>query len=49
MHHKVITIDESIVVTESTNLSNNGFTRNDENILIIHDGWIAAQFVDEFD
>ncbi|MCB9361822.1 hypothetical protein H6504_00160 [Candidatus Woesearchaeota archaeon] len=49
MHHKVFIIDENIVITGSTNPSNNGFTRNDENILIIHDAWIAAQFVDAFE
>ena len=38
MHHKVIIIDERIVVTGSYNFSN---TRNDENTLIIHDPEIA--------
>jgi phosphatidylserine/phosphatidylglycerophosphate/cardiolipin synthase-like enzyme len=45
MHHKVIIIDERIVVTGSYNFSN---TRNDENTLIIHDPEIAEFYREEF-
>ena len=49
MHHKVFIIDEKIVILGSYNPTNNGNTRNDENILIIHDKDIAAEYVEEFD
>lgn len=49
MHHKVFIIDEKIVITGSTNPSNNGLTRNDENILIIHDENVAKKYVEEFE
>jgi phosphatidylserine/phosphatidylglycerophosphate/cardiolipin synthase-like enzyme len=48
MHHKVIIIDERIVVTGSYNFSNNARTRNDENTLIIHDPEIAEFYREEF-
>lgn len=48
MHHKVFIIDESTVITGSFNFSNNASRSNDENILIIRDGDIAALFTDEF-
>ncbi|MDA1196690.1 MAG: phospholipase D-like domain-containing protein [Nanoarchaeota archaeon] len=48
MHHKVFIIDSSIVITGSMNPSNSGNTRNDENVLIIHDKKIAKKFVQEF-
>jgi phosphatidylserine/phosphatidylglycerophosphate/cardiolipin synthase-like enzyme len=49
MHHKVIIIDERIVITGSYNFSNNAKTRNDENTLIIHNPEIAELFDDEFE
>ena len=49
MHHKVFIIDEITVVTGSFNPSAGGDTRNDENILIIHDKSIAQRFMQEFD
>lgn len=48
MHHKVIIIDEQIVITGSYNFSNNAETRNDENTLVIHNPQIAALYTDEF-
>ena len=36
MHHKVIIIDERILVTGSYNFSRSAEERNDENTLIIH-------------
>ena len=48
LHHKVFIIDEEIVITGSFNPSMNGDTRNDENILIIHDQDIAEKYLQEF-
>ena len=48
MHHKVIIIDEKIVVTGSYNFSASAEKRNDENTLIIHDPQLAAAFMEEF-
>ena len=48
MHHKVIIIDEQIVITGSYNFSNNAEENNDENTLIIHNPEIAAAFMREF-
>ena len=49
MHHKVIIIDERIVVTGSYNFSNNAKTRNDENSLILHNQEISQLYLEEFD
>jgi phosphatidylserine/phosphatidylglycerophosphate/cardiolipin synthase-like enzyme len=49
MHHKVFIIDNETVVTGSFNPSKNGDTRNDENILIIHDPDVAAKYLSEFE
>jgi phosphatidylserine/phosphatidylglycerophosphate/cardiolipin synthase-like enzyme len=48
MHDKVIVIDGQTVITGSYNFSNSAETKNDENILVIHDSQIAAQFLQEF-
>ena len=48
LHHKVIIIDQSIVITGSYNFSRSAEERNDENLLIIHSEEIAALFVEEF-
>ena len=48
MHHKVMIIDESIVVVGSYNFTNSAETRNDENLLVIYNSEIAAQFLEEF-
>jgi phosphatidylserine/phosphatidylglycerophosphate/cardiolipin synthase-like enzyme len=48
MHHKVIIIDNQIVVTGSYNFSNNAEYNNDENTIIIHNSDFAAQYLDEF-
>jgi phosphatidylserine/phosphatidylglycerophosphate/cardiolipin synthase-like enzyme len=48
MHHKVIIIDEQIVITGSYNFSNNAEYKNDENTLIIHNKDIAAQYLAEY-
>ncbi len=48
-HHKVIVIDEQIVVTGSLNFSENADNSNDENVVIIADPTIAKLFLEEFD
>lgn len=52
MHHKVFILDEDTdrarVITGSYNPTQNGNTRNDENMLIIHDKELAKRFVAEF-
>jgi len=49
VHHKVFIIDNEIVITGSYNPSKNANTRNDENVLIIHDKKIAEKFELEFE
>ena len=48
MHHKVIILDGQIVITGSYNFTNSAETRNDENLIVLYDPFIAAQFVAEF-
>lgn len=48
MHHKIIIIDESIVIFGSYNFTNSAETKNDENLLVIYNKEIAAQFMEEF-
>lgn len=48
MHHKVIILDEQIVITGSYNFSNNAETRNDENIVIVHNPELAQIYLQEF-
>lgn len=49
MHHKVIIIDERIVITGSYNFSRSAEERNDENVLIIHSPQVARFFLAEFE
>jgi phosphatidylserine/phosphatidylglycerophosphate/cardiolipin synthase-like enzyme len=49
MHHKVILVDEKIVVTGSYNFSASAEERNDENTLILHDPEIAGLYRLEFE
>lgn len=49
MHHKVIVIDEAIVITGSYNFTRSAETRNDENLVVIADADIAAFYLQEFD
>jgi len=49
MHHKVIVIDEHIVITGSFNFTNTADTANDDNVLIIDDPVLAKLYLDEFD
>src|SRR3990170_4967897 len=48
MHHKVIIIDEMMVILGSYNFTRSAETQNDENLLIIHDPALAEQFLAEF-
>jgi len=48
MHHKLILIDDSIVITGSYNFSNSAETRNDENVIILFNTEAAARYLDEF-
>ncbi|MBL8102280.1 MAG: DUF1669 domain-containing protein, partial [Anaerolineales bacterium] len=48
MHHKVMIIDESIVLFGSYNFTNSAEDRNDETLLVIYNEEIAAQFMKEF-
>jgi len=49
MHHKVIIIDQVVVVTGSYNFSSNAANYNDENVLILHGAEIAGQYRSEFE
>ena len=48
MHHKVMIIDESVVIFGSYNFTNSAEMRNDETLLVIYNDDIAAQFIAEF-
>ncbi|HVN16507.1 MAG TPA: phospholipase D-like domain-containing protein [Anaerolineales bacterium] len=48
MHHKVIVIDDSIVVTGSFNFTKSADTANDDNVIIIYDPAVAKQYLDEY-
>ncbi len=48
MHHKVIVVDERIVILGSYNFTHSAEVRNDETLLVIHSAEIAAQFIEEF-
>ncbi len=48
LHHKVIIIDSEIVILGSYNFTNSAETRNDENLVVVYDSFIAAQFMAEF-
>jgi phosphatidylserine/phosphatidylglycerophosphate/cardiolipin synthase-like enzyme len=48
MHHKVIIIDKSIVITGSYNFTASAEKNNDENVVIIFNSVIAAQYMAEF-
>ncbi|GAB4571493.1 MAG: phospholipase D-like domain-containing protein [Anaerolineae bacterium] len=49
LHHKVIILDDSTVILGSFNFSGSATESNDENLLIIHDAGIAAQFLAEYE
>jgi phosphatidylserine/phosphatidylglycerophosphate/cardiolipin synthase-like enzyme len=49
MHHKVVIIDEQIVIFGSFNFSDNANKSNDENLLIVYDPTMAKAFKGEYD
>lgn len=49
LHHKVFIIDEKTVITGSFNFSASAANNNDENMAIIEDPDLAAQFIQEFE
>ena len=48
-HHKVFIIDDHTVLTGSFNISDSATERNDENLIIIRDRDLAAQYLAEYD
>lgn len=48
MHHKVMIIDDELVVTGSYNFSASATSDNDENVVFIHSSRVARQFDAEF-
>jgi phosphatidylserine/phosphatidylglycerophosphate/cardiolipin synthase-like enzyme len=48
-HHKVFVIDDQMVVTGSLNFSNNANESNDENVVVVTNGDIAVQYLQEFE
>jgi phosphatidylserine/phosphatidylglycerophosphate/cardiolipin synthase-like enzyme len=49
LHHKVIIIDNSIVITGSLNFSANADDSNEENVIILDNPEIAALYLQEFE
>ena len=49
MHHKVIVIDESTVITGSFNFTKSADQENDDNVLIIHNPDLAKLYLQEFE
>ena len=49
LHHKVFIIDDATVITGSFNVSANATDSNDENLVIMTDKDLAAQYTGEFD
>ena len=49
LHHKVVIVDDHIVITGSLNFSDNADESNDENVIIVDNADIAALYLQEFD
>ncbi|HOT90317.1 MAG TPA: phospholipase D-like domain-containing protein [Anaerolineae bacterium] len=49
LHHKVIVIDNAVVITGSYNFSSSAAEQNDENVLILHSAEIAGEYTAEFE
>jgi phosphatidylserine/phosphatidylglycerophosphate/cardiolipin synthase-like enzyme len=48
MHHKVIIIDQRIVITGSYNFTASAEENNDENVVVLYDRDAAAKYLEEF-
>jgi phosphatidylserine/phosphatidylglycerophosphate/cardiolipin synthase-like enzyme len=48
LHHKVIIIDDHIVITGSLNFTENGDEQNNENVIIVDNAEIATLYTQEF-
>ena len=48
MHHKVMIIDENIVIFGSYNFTSSAEIRNDENLIAVYNAEIASKFMEEF-
>jgi phosphatidylserine/phosphatidylglycerophosphate/cardiolipin synthase-like enzyme len=48
MHHKVIVIDQQVVITGSYNFTSSAERFNDENVLILHDPYLAELYLGEY-
>lgn len=48
MHNKYMVIDGVIVLTGSVNYSENGVSRNNENLVVIHDTTLAQKYTADF-
>jgi phosphatidylserine/phosphatidylglycerophosphate/cardiolipin synthase-like enzyme len=49
MHHKVIVVDEEVVIAGSYNFSASAAEENDENVVIVYSPQVAAHYLEEFD
>jgi phosphatidylserine/phosphatidylglycerophosphate/cardiolipin synthase-like enzyme len=49
LHHKVFIVDDDTVITGSFNISDSATRSNDENLVVIQDPVLAAQYIAEFD
>ncbi len=49
LHHKVFIVDDRTVISGSFNISTNATVSNDENLIILDDPDLAAQYVAEFE
>jgi phosphatidylserine/phosphatidylglycerophosphate/cardiolipin synthase-like enzyme len=49
LHHKLIVVDNRIVITGSLNFSTNADTSNDENVIVIDNPAIARLYMQEFE
>ena len=49
LHHKVIIVDEAVVITGSANYSLNALTNNNENTIIVYDPILASVYMQEFE
>jgi phosphatidylserine/phosphatidylglycerophosphate/cardiolipin synthase-like enzyme len=48
MHHKVIIIDDQIVITGSFNFTNSADESNDDNVIVLHSPAVAQLYYKEF-